>query len=84
MNPKVFKHGESAGRVVPRPRTAMTQRQASASGRARFADAAYRLRYVLGPTISPETMERVRREHDAHADRLIAEGVSPRLLRLED
>ena len=51
---------------------------------AAYVRAAYRLRFELGPTIAPATLEQVRRDEDALRDRLLVEGVSRRLLGLED
>lgn len=59
-------------------------RDREANVRAAGARAAYRLRREFGPTIAPETLQRVRRELEAEANRLLAEGVSPRLLGLVD
>lgn len=54
------------------------------NARAGYVSAAYRLRFEFGPTVAPETLEQVRRDHEAHAAQLLAEGVSPRLLGLDD
>lgn len=54
------------------------------SQRAAYVRAAYRLRFELGPTVALETLEQVRRDSEADAVRLLAEGVSPRLLGLDE
>lgn len=54
----------------------------AAADLAAYADAAYQLRFALGPTVSEETLERVRDRHAAEAVFLLAEGVDPRLLGL--
>lgn len=62
----------------------MVDRGTRLDDRAAYVRAAYRLRFELGPTVAPETLEQVRRANDADAARLLAQGVSPRLLGLDD
>jgi hypothetical protein len=77
MNPKI----SGRARAVA-AEEAVRGREANV--RAAGVRAAYRLRRELGPTVAPETIQRVRRELEAEANRLLAEGVSPRLLGLVD
>lgn len=62
----------------------VTGRGTRMDDRAAYVRAAYRLRFELGPTLSRSTLSQVRREQEELAARLLAEGVSPRLLGLDD
>ena len=45
-----------------------------------YADLAYRMRFELGPLVSPATLAEVKATSASERERLLAKGVSPQLL----